>query len=590
MTYNPPQFNIVSNMLVALSPDGSKFATCIPTPGTSIRVQILATTDATLQSTLLHRRTGSTTTQPSLADDDKDALPRKIVFIHDAAVAVLCTDLIVVWDLNRGVVACSIPTKSAEHVFVDITVGNSADNNKSNGLSLLLLYALVYSKESGKAQIHAIVPETGKVNQKVKAGKGGPFLALQLASSSDDDGDGEHAVVRQEDAIRIVNMATGQKVAKYTALQTASAALVAADEFCVTLENGEALVISTSTGKRMASLPLDHADDTLDLWKTTDKTQDGYFLRIGSKIYAVTRNGKEATLRTHIAATRTADQRHLFGKGRAVYALLYKANQFQANQSSLVADVDDDPSVSEILLDWTDASDAGSRDDKKKTLSVKRKDAGGAVVLGPAQSGGQASGIADGPVSKKSRKAAQEDNDEMDVEKQEGLDEPDDDDQGPSIAERLQKLQQAFDAEQEEEEEEDAMHMAAAQEKAPHDFKAKKATTESLTQLLEQALQSSDDAMLELALQVRDTKVLQETCNNLPQEHLLNFLNALTSRLASKPARAVNLQPWISAVLKTGHVRSMAHLQPLRNIIEERVAVFPALLKLEGRLSMITHQ
>ena len=178
----------------------------------------------------------------------------------------------------------------------------------------------------------------------------------------------------------------------------------------------------------------------------------------------------------------------------------------------------------------------------------------------------------------------------MDVDQEgEGLDEPDDNaDQGPSIAERLQKLHEAFDAEQEEED--DSIDMAAAQEKAPPDFKAKKATTESLTQLLEQALQSSDDAMLELALQVRDTKVMQETCNNLPQEHLLNLLNALTSRLASKPARATFLQPWISAVLKTGHVRSMAHLQPLRNIIEERVAVFPALLKLEGRLGMITHQ
>jgi U3 small nucleolar RNA-associated protein 5 len=110
-----------------------------------------------------------------------------------------------------------------------------------------------------------------------------------------------------------------------------------------------------------------------------------------------------------------------------------------------------------------------------------------------------------------------------------------------------------------------------------------------LTKLLEQALQSSDDAMLELALQVSNTKVIKETCQELADDHLPTLLNALTSRLASKPTRANQLCPWISILLRTGRIRSVAHLQPLRNLLQERLEIFPALLKLEGRLGMLTN-
>jgi hypothetical protein len=118
-------------------------------------------------------------------------------------------------------------------------------------------------------------------------------------------------------------------------------------------------------------------------------------------------------------------------------------------------------------------------------------------------------------------------------------------------------------------------------------FQPKKATTESLTALLQQALQSGDDALLEVALGVRDSAVLSETCRRLPGEHVPVLLAALTHRLACKPARAEHLCAWLTAVLQSGRVESVEHLQPLQNLLQERLEVFPALLKLEGRLSMM---
>jgi hypothetical protein len=64
-------------------------------------------------------------------------------------------------------------------------------------------------------------------------------------------------------------------------------------------------------------------------------------------------------------------------------------------------------------------------------------------------------------------------------------------------------------------------------------------------------------------------------------------LTALTTRLASKPARAEHLCAWLTVILQSGKIRSAEHVQPLRNLIQERLEVFPALLKLDGRLSMM---
>ena len=503
-----------------------------------MRVQILERSTATLQSTLLHRR-----------NENSNELPKKIMFVSDSVVAVYCSDLIVIWDLNRGVVASTTQPKK-EHVFHDAVPHNGK------------VYAIVWSMESKKAQIHCIKPETGKAEQKIKAGKGA-VLALAVTDNV--------AVVRQEDAVRVLNLTTGEKVAKYTSLKTSSEQLVAGGDFLVTIDSGEAIFLNSSKGKQIGSLPLEDAEDTLAMW--SQPKEQGFYLRVGSKIYIVSKDGTERVLQSQITAAPDVNQRIILGHSNAVHALLQNGNQFQTCEANVQED--------EIELNWVVP-------ESKEKKTAKRKDA--AMVLGPGQSGGQASGLSDGPAPKKRRSDSNQEEDDIEMAEgdDDGLDKLDKADQGPSIAERLKKLHEAFDAEEEEEDGDDDND--DKDDKSSFVFKPKKATTESLTQLLDQALQSSDDGMLELALKVRDAKVLQETCSQLSDEHLLTLLNALTSRLAAKSSRAGSLCPWIAAVVSTGRARSIPHLQPLRNILEERVTVFPSLLKLEGRLGMMINQ
>jgi U3 small nucleolar RNA-associated protein 5 len=207
--------------------------------------------------------------------------------------------------------------------------------------------------------------------------------------------------------------------------------------------------------------------------------------------------------------------------------------------------------------------------DPSMSLAASKRKADMQTVLGPAQAGGEAKAI-DGPIPKRTKMDEEEEEEEGGIE-------------GPSVGERLRLLRQALEKEEESDDDDNDDDT----EKSKISYPPKKATTESLTQLLTQALQSGDDSMLELALSVRDTNILQETCQQLADEHLPTLLNALTSRLASKPARAEFLCVWIRVVLLTGRIRSAGHLQPLRNLLQERIEVFPALLQLEGRLSMM---
>ena len=531
-------FVTMPHLLAALSPDASRMAILQPTPGASIRVQVLQAKTATLQSTLLHRR-----------KETSDTLPQKLLFISDSLIAAYCTDLIVVWDLHRGVEATTLTPKKNQ-VFRD-AVHN--DDNK--------LYVLIWSNETQKGQIHCFQPTTGQLVRKVKAGKQ-PVHGLAVT--------GQTAVVRHDTSLRVVDVTNGKKLGKYTSLQASSSlktnsTLLASKNLLVVVDGGEALLMDLPKCQRLTSVTLDHSEDSVDLWARN--RDEGYYLRVGSKLYSVSQDGTQTKLTAQMGAAPSVDTRIILGESNNVRALLQKGNHFQTCHETL-----GDNSAT-LTLDWIDP-------ETQKTVAKRKEET---AVIGPSQAGGTPAAMSDGPASKKQRlEKLNEDEVQMD---EDDLDEPDESEQGPSIAERLRKLQEALDAEEDEDgdDEEDG-------NKLETDFQPKKATTESLLQLLEQALQSSDDGMLEMALRVRDAKVLKESCNSLSDDRLLTLLNALTARLAARPTRANELHPWISAVLLTGRARSIPHLQPLRNILEERVAVFPALLKLEGRLSMMTNQ
>jgi hypothetical protein len=175
-----------------------------------------------------------------------------------------------------------------------------------------------------------------------------------------------------------------------------------------------------------------------------------------------------------------------------------------------------------------------------------------------------------------------------------GADDGDDETKHVSIAERLQQMTDALEAEEDEDDaENDGEDMDEGSDVDGSDkrstkskFKAKGATTESLKEVLTQALQSSDDSLLELALSVRDVKIIATSLRELDDSHLVTLLGKLTIRLASTPLRAENLSVWLSQCLKYGSYQP-EHLAVLRNLLYERIESFSDLLRLEGRLSMM---
>jgi hypothetical protein len=275
--------------------------------------------------------------------------------------------------------------------------------------------------------------------------------------------------------------------------------------------------------------------------------------------------------------------------------------------------LDTSSAVTSFPLQWFTSSDVASSERGKKRPNASTV----WNVLGPGQAGGNASGAADdtnredAALSNKKLRLSDADNTgSLDMEVNDD-DEEDKDDEagGPTIAERLQKLREALDARDDSDDDDETDDFESSDEDgndAPHDseglspkqrsksalvpdFKPRQATTESLGKLLRQALHSADAALLELALDVRDMSLVNKTIETLSDDELIVLGTALTSRLAGRPSRAAHLvTTWIRAMLQSGRWNDRTQLQILRNIIHDRLEIFPALLQLDGRLSMIT--
>jgi U3 small nucleolar RNA-associated protein 5 len=229
--------------------------------------------------------------------------------------------------------------------------------------------------------------------------------------------------------------------------------------------------------------------------------------------------------------------------------------------------------------------------------SSKRSKSGGSssdpLVLGPAHAGGNARRVRDSsaaapledgvasddagedgrPAAKRAKKAA------ADPEEEE------------TVASRLAQLRAQLIADEEEEDEKDTAAASAEEGAAGPEgstaaiFQPKNATTESLSQLLQQALH--DESLLELCLAVTNPAILRESVTRLSNADVSRLVAFITSRLAHRPGRADALCAWLQALLQTRKA-SLEVLQPLHNLIGERVEVLPALLKLEGRLSLLS--
>jgi U3 small nucleolar RNA-associated protein 5 len=264
------------------------------------------------------------------------------------------------------------------------------------------------------------------------------------------------------------------------------------------------------------------------------------------------------------------------------------------NQSSLqLVSV---PPGESVTVPWP--RPAEDKDDKETTLGRRRPN-DSMTVLGPGQAGTESTNVSEGP-RKRTKLSSSDENDQDDaMEDEEGGDDVAESDQedpdtdpsfGMSIADRLKQLTQVL-------EEEDAMadRMEADFNRFAPDGSiithkehfSKTATTDSLSELLTQALRGGNDDLLELGLAVQDRHVLQESIQDL-DDHCLNvLLTKLTTRLARRPHRASEMIAWFTAILSSGRIHEPGQLLPLKNLVQERVSTFPQMLQLEGRVNTI---
>ena len=445
---------------------------------------------------------------------------------------------VVVWNVTRGVVVHTLAEDEEDFKILDIAT--VAANPASSALLVLIrrgskLYVQEYSLLDAKF----------KMIRKIKAGKvNEEGIALHLAAHD------TLVAVRNGATIKILERDTGTKVHKCklsSAQSSDGSRTVTTPPMLVMNETYVAACTPTQVqvfkgGKMKTELALSEPPMQLQL-------RGDYFL-VDQSIYSIA-STKAATPACTMVQEEDATIQLLFAGDTEVMAIV------QGPKGGIVLQtlpfIENDEVVQSLSL----PKDEVQEDEPSATTTGKRPVTDSITkTLGPGQAGAESLDVNDRPVKKSKNTAEDDDADE------------------PTIAERLQRLQKVLDQEDEEEE---------------IKFRPKQATTESLSHLLQQALSSADDSMLELALDVRDAKVRQHSIDDLAVDQATLLLNKLTARLAKKPSRASALVPWIQLVLLSGKIQSSGPLVPLKNLVQERIEVFPQLLQLEGRLSMLAN-
>lgn len=121
-------------------------------------------------------------------------------------------------------------------------------------------------------------------------------------------------------------------------------------------------------------------------------------------------------------------------------------------------------------------------------------------------------------------------------------------------------------------------------------------TSDSLVALLDQALQSGDDSLLEQCIGCEDTSVIEATAVRLPTGRIVPFMKRLVSKFEKRPSRGILLTRWLSAVLKAHTAFLIAvpdlskQLASLSTMLEQRLATYTKLAALGGRLDLLLAQ
>eukprot|EP00537_Pseudo-nitzschia_pungens_P007292 CAMPEP_0172368380 /NCGR_PEP_ID=MMETSP1060-20121228/26778_1 /TAXON_ID=37318 /ORGANISM="Pseudo-nitzschia pungens, Strain cf. cingulata" /LENGTH=576 /DNA_ID=CAMNT_0013092947 /DNA_START=95 /DNA_END=1825 /DNA_ORIENTATION=+ len=571
-------------LLSASSSDGSLAAIKAPSSASSsrhlIRIYKVADSSTTIQSTLTH-----TSSLPLL----------QLVFVGTTSVLGLFgRQEVVVWDLDRGVVSATF-SASEEQAFLSLAVASNDVDQNENKYYVLVRYG-------PKLLVQEYLASNNKLIRKIKSGR--------TNSSEDVDHDGEtetrdgaclivtssHVAVRAKGCgIRVMDKDSGKKTGKIKLKESSygeassleMAPCLGNQNVMAALDNtGDAVLYDLNSCKEVARLPADNsAAQRAGLQLVAQEAKDDSFTLFRcDSLYSIFTGTNASSPYERITKLSTNNPVAFFLKdnNKALALIQQRTSDYQVRWINFSEDnADDLPPV--YKLD----EESGSKGNKD-TTAAKKRNASEIKVLGPGQAGSETM-----ESTKKLRVNNDEENNEMDVEENDDDDDDgndDDETKNLTIGERLQMLTDVLDDDDNDEEgkEDDDQVVTAAIAAAvgKTKFKPQKATTESLKELLTQALQSSDDSLLELALSVHDLKIIAMTIKEMNEDLLVILLGKLTSRLASSPLRAESLSIWISHCLKRGSFDT-EHLAVLRNMLYERIESFSDLLRLEGRLSMM---
>ena len=545
-------------LLSALSQDASLAAIVPPSSVSSstIRVQIyqLSASSCSLNLTLTHKQTGGL---------------KKLVFLNKSSlIAGLVGNEreIVIWDLNRGVVDNVISASGDGHKFLDVAVSSGDDDDEDT-----LLYAVAATPE--KMYVQEYNKKT-KLLRKIKSGTYEADTSVSLAVTE------SRVILQTTEGIRIMNRQTGKKENKIKTKHNHghSSPLLADGNVLFAMKDSGAMaclydletckqIVQVSQSSTSSSDPKSTPVSAYQLMESDDKEK--FYMLVNQRVNKV--EGSSSSTVTKLESS-TPYAAFLTKTTGSIVSLTYAS---PAGGDVMMKMYDLESELEKVLR--LGQADEDTSDNTSSKTGKRKSNQAGASILGPGQAGLEAS-------QKKAKKLTEVA--EMDVD-MEG-DEDEEGEGGVSIADRLKMLSESLvDGDDDESDDEQTETSPAAPS-----FKPRKATTESLKEFLTQALESDDDSLIELALAVRDTKVIAQTLKEINPELVVLLLGKLAARLASTPLRAESLAMWISHCLRSGVVdasRPQAYhaLASLRNLMQERVESFPDLLKLQGRLSVM---
>mmetsp|Transcript_27652 Transcript_27652/g.26513 ORF Transcript_27652/g.26513 Transcript_27652/m.26513 type:complete len:640 (-) Transcript_27652:110-2029(-) len=544
------------------------------------------------------------------------------------------------WDLNRGVLFHKLEYGNLTEPQKMLDVATSPHHSK--------MFCLLQTNQRLIVHEYDLTDDTPKIRKKIKItaideeGEGAtPSSAIAVSSSY------EMIAIRYGNRLFVINARTGKRVHKIKIKQADdennndlnTRAMFSDDDKLVGItkngngNDGDLVVFRVEDGDCVGTVNINRYEPRFCIRHMKDHTYSILNTNRNNNtaaLYKIQANEKKKQGKVdspHLTLTVPSSLSLLdatFKSGNTVRVMAWSIKSMQTGSGDVIvidepfSDDNDDWHSGDIQLkvkvNDKDAVSAenGATDSKKRKASVANK----AIVLGPGETGSEALLIAEKQqTSKRTKKEGEDD---------ENDDDDDDFDWGEkseatgTIAERLKRLSAEMHHDTEDEDDDDTKKSTALVS-SEDTFNSKAATSSSLSNLLYQALTSNDDSKLEIALHVKDRYIIQNSImsfsssstggKHTKEKVMVMLLSKLVTRLAKKPSRADQLAFWIRTVLvslvssSTNRLKdnenwmmgkmereiALTALEPLRNLLSERAENLPALLRLEGRLSLLMH-